>query len=165
MVAFDHAVDGLRDQPRQSLRHAGPTWPGSRATASSRPLWATTSNPFLRLAEQDLVRRHPLFTNRHLRGVDHHADRRRARPSRRSTMSGPPRPCPGSRRHPARDEFEGRLEQQLLGERIANLHPRAFGVTLMREIFRRERCAVDTVASGARSQQPSRDCRHLPPWP
>ena len=58
--------------------------------------------------------------------VDARCRCRRARPSRRSTRSARRRPCPGCRRSASVCiELEARLEEELLGERIADLHRRA----------------------------------------
>ena len=51
----------------------------------------------------------------------------------------------------AADQLEARLEQQLLGERIADLHARPLGVARRGEVLRRERRAVNAVASRARA--------------
>ena len=51
----------------------------------------------------------------------------------------------------AANQLEARLEEQLLGERIADLHARTLRLALRREIFRRERRAVNAVAPGARA--------------
>ena len=57
---------------------------------------------------------------------------------------------------PLSDQLERRFEQELLGERIADLHPRALGIALVREVLGRERRAVDAVASGARANRDDR---------
>ena len=51
----------------------------------------------------------------------------------------------------AADQLEARLEQQLLGERIADLDARALRVARLGEILRGERRAVDAVAARARA--------------
>ena len=51
----------------------------------------------------------------------------------------------------ARDQFKRGFEEKFFGERVADLHTRAFGVGLVGEVFGSEGGAVNTVASGART--------------
>ena len=80
-IALGDAIHGLGDHLADDLRRRGPTSRGSRCTSSSWPLVRDDEHALLRLAEQDLVRRHPLLAHRHLRDVDRRRRRRRAPPS------------------------------------------------------------------------------------
>ena len=125
-------------------------------TSSSCPRMRDDEHALLRLAQQDLVRRHAVFAHRHLRHVDGDADvaalrhlgRRRRQARRAHVLNGDD--------VAAANQLERRLEQQLLGERIADLHARALRVALVREVLRRERRAVNAVASGARADRDDR---------
>ncbi len=101
----------------------------------------------LRFRQHDLVRRHAGFPLRHARDVDFHADaaarsgfRRRARQARGAHVLH-------ADARVGRHHLEARLEQQLLHERIADLHGRAFVRRTVVELGRRHRGAVDAVAA------------------
>src|SRR5690606_25662202 len=59
----------------------------------------------------------------------------------------------------AADQLEGRLEQQLLRERVPDLHLRPPGFAAFLQLFARERRAVDPVPSGARAHHHDRVAR------
>ncbi len=105
----------------------------------------------LRLAEQYLVWSHPRFANRDAARIDRDSD-----VAARGHLGG--RRCQAGGTHvlnrddvSAPNQLETRLEQQLLGERIAHLNSWAFGFAGFGQIFGRERRAVNSVASGARA--------------
>ena len=105
----------------------------------------------LRLRQHDLVRRHAGFALRHERDVDLDAGA-----AARSHLGG--RAGQAGRAHVLdADErvglhhLEAGLEQQLLHERIADLHRRALLRRLLVELGRRHRRAVDAVAAGLRA--------------
>src|SRR5689334_24081600 len=57
---------------------------------------------------------------------------------------------------PGGDQGQAGLEQELLRERVAHLHLRPASLTLFRQLFRRERRAVDTITAGARDRKSTR---------
>ena len=85
-----------RRSRRRCARRADPT---SRRSLRPRPraLLDDEQHALLRFGQHDLVRRHAGLALRHAADVDLDAGCRRARPSRRSSRSGRPRPCPGRR--------------------------------------------------------------------
>src|SRR5207253_7386834 len=105
----------------------------------------------LRFGEQDLVRRHARLTRGHERQIDLHPHA-----AFRGHLGG--RGCEPGRAHvldgddvARRDQGETGLEQQLLGERVAHLDLGAPLLALVRQLFGRERRAVDAVAPRARA--------------
>ncbi len=147
-VAFGHAIHRLGDHLADHRRGEVPLL----EDGADRVLVSPTrdhQHPLLRLTEQNLIRRHIGLADRHLGDVDRDADvaagrhlgRRRREAGRAHVLNG----------HDvaAGDQLEACLEQQLLGERIADLHARALGLGGRRQVLRRERGAVDAVAAGA----------------
>ena len=92
-------------------------------------------HPLLRFAEEDLVRRHPFLTQRHLRHVDLDADVATGRHLGRGTRQAGRAHVLDRDDMPAANELERRLEEQLLGEGVAHLDARPLGVALVREIL------------------------------
>ncbi len=119
------------------------------STCRSRPRRATTSIRSCDSESRIFVRRHPGFARGDEPRVDLDADaaarrhlgRARGEARRAHVLDG--HDVPGA------DQLERRLDQQLLGERIAHLHLRPPGLALCRQLLGRERGAVDAVATGA----------------
>ena len=113
-------------------------------------------HPLLRLAEHDLVRRHPAFAHRHAielqpdarAGAPRHLERRRRESGRAHVLDALDRAI--SIRVGVHD-LETRLEQKFFRERIADLHGRTFLFRRFIEFRRRHRRAVNAVASRFRA--------------
>ena len=110
----------------------------------------------LRFAQQRLVGRHARLALRHFREVNLHARAaaarrlaRRAREARRAHVLD-------ARHRVGREQFEARLHQQLLAERIAHLHRGPVLLALLREIARCERRAREPVAPRLRADVENR---------
>ena len=105
----------------------------------------------LALGEHHLVGRHALFAARHLVHVEpdadaalaRHLDRRGREPRRAHVLDGDDR----VRRH----QLEAGFDQQLLGERIADLNGRALLLAVLGEVGAGHGRAVDAVAAGLRA--------------
>src|SRR5687768_18425648 len=101
----------------------------------------------LALAQKDLVRCHSFLANGHLRDVDRNAGiTALSHFCGGRGESGRPHVLDGDDVS-ALDELEARLEQQLFGKWVTDLNARTFCLARFREVLRRERCAVDSVAS------------------
>ena len=110
----------------------------------------------LRLAQQRLVRRHARLALRHFCEIDFHA---RATTARRLARRARESRCAhvlDARHRVGREQFEARLEQQLLAKWIAHLHRRPVLLALLREVARRERRAREPVASRLRADVENR---------
>ena len=102
----------------------------------------------LRFREHDLVRRHPGLPLRDVLDVDLDAGAAaRAHFARRAGQPGGAHVLDADQRV-GRHQLETRLEQQLLHERIADLHRRPLLRRPLVELRRRHRRAVDPVAPG-----------------
>ena len=155
VVAFHHAVHGLGDHLADHLCVQVPLVQ-DRAHGLFFSARSHDEHPFLRFAQQNLIRRHSLLTHRDFQRVDHdahvaalgHFGARRREAGCTHVLN----------RHdvPARDEFERRFEQELLGEGVAHLHARSLGIALVRKVLGRERCAMDSVAPRSRSHRDDR---------
>ena len=105
----------------------------------------------LALAQHHLVRRHPLLADRHLVEIEPQADAALRRhfdagggqARRAHVLDGDD----GVRRH----QLEARLDQQLLGERVADLHGRPLFLAVVIEFGARHGGAMDAVAPGLRA--------------
>jgi len=125
----------------------------------TRPIGVAVSHdehPLLGLGEQNLVRRHPRLARGNARQVDLHADAaprghlgRGRRESRRAHVLDRDDVAGG-------DQFEARLQQQLLREWIADLHLRTAPLALLCQLLGGKRGAVDAVSSGAGAEHEQR---------
>ena len=105
-------------------------------------------HPFLAFRQHDLVGRHAGLAARHPVEVELdpdlalrcHLDRRRGQPGGAHVLDRDD----GVGRH----QLEAGFEQQLLGERVADLDRRPLGLGIVGEFGRGHGRAVDTVASG-----------------
>ena len=112
------------------------------------PLLDDEQHPLLRFRQHDLVGRHAGLALRHERHVDLDAGAAaRAHLGRRTGQTGRAHVLDADERVGLHD-LEARLEQQLLHERIADLHGRPLLGRLVVELRRRHRRAVDAVAPG-----------------
>ena len=105
----------------------------------------------LRLGEHDLVRRHAGLALRDTCDVDLDA-----RAAARAHLAGRAGQAGGAHvlhadQRVGLHQLEARLEQELLHERIADLHGRPLLGRLLVELRRRHRRAVDAVAAGLRA--------------
>ena len=119
-----------------------------RSTSASRPFFDDEQHPLLRFGQHDLVRRHAGLALRDERHVD--LDARAAARShfgRRTGQTGGAHVLDADERV-GLHHLEARLEQQLLHERIADLHGRALLGRFVVELRRRHRRAMDAVAAG-----------------
>ena len=115
------------------------------------PALRDDQHSLLRFREQNFVRRQPRFAQRHLVEIEfdsepamrRHLARRRRESRRAHVLDRDDRAGLAS--------FEARLDQQFLGERIADLHRRPLGLALLVELRRRHRRAVNSVAPGRRA--------------
>ena len=116
-------------------------------------------HPLLRLGQHDLVRRHAGLALRNQRDVDldagaaarPHLARRAGQPGRAHVLDADERV--------GLHQLEARLEQQLLHERIADLHRRPLLGRLLVELRRRHRRAVDAVAARSWRRRSTPGCR------
>ena len=122
-----------------------------RSTSASRPALGDEQHPLLRFGQHDLVRRHAGLALRHERDVDLDAGAAaRSHLGRRAGQPGGAHVLDADERV-GLHHLEARLEQQLLHERIADLHRRPLLGRLLVELRRRHRRAVDAVAAGLRA--------------
>ena len=112
------------------------------------PLLDDQQHALLRFGQHDFVRRHAGLALRHERDVD--LDAGAAARSHLGGRAGQPRRAHvlDADERVGLHHFEARLEQQLLHERIADLHRRPLLRRLVVELRRRHRRAVNAVASG-----------------
>ena len=104
----------------------------------------------LRFGEHHLVRGHPRLALRHVvhdefdadAALRRHFDRRRGEAGGAHVLDRDD--------HVGRHQFQARLDQQLFGEGIADLHGRALGVGILAEVRARHGRAMDAVAAGLR---------------
>jgi hypothetical protein len=149
-VALGDAVHGLGDHLAD---HLGGEVPLREDVAHLllAPLGRDDEHALLRLREQDLVRRHPRLADRHLAHVDRdaHVPARRHLGGRRGEAGG----AHVLDRHDraAADQLQARLEEELLGERVAHLHARALRLARLAQVLGGERRAVDPVPPRARA--------------
>ncbi len=115
-------------------------------------------HPLLGLGQQDLVRGH----SRLPRGDEREVDLDPHTTPRRHLGGGRGKPCGAHvlNRHDVTrgDELEARLQQELLGEGIADLDLGPSLLAVVRQLLGRERGAVDPVPPSARSD----DHEHVP---
>ncbi len=108
-------------------------------------------HPFLRFGQHDFVRRHAGFALRHEGDVDLHAGAAARAHLRRRTRQARGAHVLDADERVRLHHLEARLEEQLLHERIADLHRRALLRRLLIELGRGHRRAVDPVAAGLRA--------------
>ena len=129
------------------------------STSASRPFLTHEQHALLRFGQHDLVRRHAGLALRHVHDVDLDAGAAaRAHLAGRAGQPGGAHVLHADERV-GLHQLEARLEQQLLHERIADLHRRPLLGRLVVELRRRHRRAVDAVAAGLRRRRSRRDCR------
>ena len=115
------------------------------------PLLRDEEHPLLRLGEHQLVGRHAGLAHRDLVEVEAHADvAARAHLERGRREARGPHVLDGDDGVPLED-LEDRLEEELLGERVADLDRRAPLRLLVVEDVGRHRGAVDAVAARLRA--------------
>jgi hypothetical protein len=110
----------------------------------------------LRFGQQDLVGRHVGLARRHQRRVDvdagagarGHLARAGGETGRAHVLDADDVAAP--------DQLQRRLEQQLLGERVADLYLRSLRFRLVAQLLAGEGRAVDAVAAGARAHRHDR---------
>ena len=149
-----HLVAGKAQHHRVGLDH--PSDGGTveaplgedRARSGLGALAQDQEHPLLTLREHDLVGRHAGLARGHAVEIEldpdaaprRHLERRRGQPRRAHVLN----------RHDrvGLHQLEAGLEQQLLGEGVADLHGRAPGLGLLGEFGGRHGRAVDAVAAG-----------------
>ena len=147
----EEAHESVVRRPRRRPRHRGPTSRRCATTSSSRPCFATMS---IRSCDSESMISYGVMPlSRTARGRDRmrdtgaraagHLERRRSQPGGAHVLNADD----GIRLH----DLQTRLEQQLLRERIADLHRRAFLFGRLVELRRGHRGAVDAVAARLRS--------------
>ena len=123
------------------------------------PLLHDEQHPLLRLRQHDLVGRHAGLALRHARHVDLDAGAAaRSHLARRARQAGGPHVLNADERV-GLHHLETGLEEQLLHERIADLHRRALLRELVVELRRRHRRAVNPVAARLGADVVAPGCR------
>src|SRR6267143_3445420 len=110
-------------------------------------------HPLLRLRQQDLIRRHSRLAGGDLGEIDLHPDAAARGHLRRGRRESGRAHVLNGYDVPGADQLEARFEQQLLGEGIAYLDLGTALLACVRQLFRRERRAVDPVAARARADR------------
>ena len=118
------------------------------STSASRPRLDDEQHALLRFGEHDLVRRHAGLALRHvLTSISMPTPPRAPISQVEQVRPAAPMSCTPISASVCH-QLEARLEQQLLHERIADLHRRPLLRRLLVELRRRHRRAVDAVAAG-----------------